>query len=79
MNKGLVIGAISSHGHERGHVGVLDQLAEELFGAFFLAVQTGAPAPAPIEDAVHMLEIIEAAKESSATGRAVRIQESSQF
>lgn len=26
--RGLVVGAISSHGHERGHVGVLDQLAE---------------------------------------------------
>jgi predicted dehydrogenase len=48
-------------------------MAEELFRDFFAAVQTGAPAPAPIEDSVHMLEIIEAAKESSATGRAVRI------
>lgn len=28
MNKGLTIGAISSHGHERGHVGVLEQLPE---------------------------------------------------
>lgn len=50
-------------------------MAEELFRDFFLAAQTGAPAPAPIEDSVHMLEIIEAAKESSATGRAVTIPE----
>ena len=28
MNEGLVIGAISSYGHEDGHVGVLDQSAE---------------------------------------------------
>ena len=49
-------------------------LAEELYRDFFTAAQTGAPAPAPIEDSVHMLEIIEAAKESSATGRAVRIE-----
>ena len=28
MKEGLVVGAISSHGHERGHVGVLDRLAE---------------------------------------------------
>jgi predicted dehydrogenase len=50
-------------------------MAEELFRDFFLAAQTGAPAPAPIEDSVHMLEIIEAAKQSSATRRAVTIPE----
>lgn len=48
-------------------------MAEELFRDFFKAAKSGAPAPAPIEDSVHMLEIIEAAKESSATGRAVGI------
>ena len=46
-------------------------MAEELFRDFFVAAKTGAPAPAPIEDSAHLLEIIEAAKESSATGRAV--------
>jgi predicted dehydrogenase len=53
-----------------GYGGVM---AEELFRDFFTAAQTGAPAPAPIKDSVHMLEIIEAAKESSATGRVVHI------
>ncbi len=48
-------------------------MAEELYRDFFAAAQSGAPAPAPIEDSVHMLEIIEAAKESSATRRAVSI------
>jgi predicted dehydrogenase len=53
-----------------GYGGVM---AEELYRDFFTAAQTGAPAPAPIEDSVHMLEIIEAAKESSATGRMVSV------
>lgn len=48
-------------------------MAEALFRDFFEAAQSGAPAPAPIEDSVHMLEIIEAAKASSASGRAVSI------
>ncbi len=48
-------------------------MAEELFRDFLEASRTGAPAPSPIQDNVHMLEIIEAAKESSATRRAVRI------
>ena len=48
-------------------------MAEELFRDFFEASRSGAPAPSPIRDNVHMLEIIEAAKESSATRRAVRI------
>jgi len=48
-------------------------MAEELFRDFFDAAQSGAPAPAPIEDSVHMLEIIEAAKESSESGRSVCI------
>ena len=48
-------------------------MAEELYSDFFAAAQSGAPAPAPIEDSVHMLEIIEAAKESAATRRAVVI------
>ena len=49
-------------------------MAEALFRDFFEAAQSGAPAPAPIEDSVHMLEIIEAAKASSASGRAVSIE-----
>ena len=48
-------------------------MAEELFRDFLEASRTGAPAPSPIQDNVHMLEIVEAAKESSATRRAVRI------
>ena len=40
---------------------------------FLTASRTGAPAPAPIEGMVHVLEIIEAALESSATGRRVEI------
>ena len=48
-------------------------MAEELFRDFLEASRTGAPAPSPIRDNVHMLEIIEAAKESSASRRAVRI------
>ena len=48
-------------------------MAEELYRDFFAAAQRGEPAPAPIEDSVHLLEIIEAAKQSSATGRAVAI------
>ena len=48
-------------------------MAEELYRDFFDAAQSGAPAPAPIEDSVHLLEIVEAAKESAASGRAVGI------
>ena len=47
--------------------------AEALFKDFLEASRTGAPAPASIEDSVHLLKIIEAAKESSATGSTVRI------
>ena len=56
--------------HAPGYGGIM---AEELYRDFFEAAQSGAPAPAPIEDSVHLLEIVEAAKESSATGRAVGI------
>ena len=56
--------------HAPGYGGVM---AEELYRDFFEAAESGAPAPAPIEDSVHMLEIIEAAKASSVEGRAVRI------
>ena len=56
--------------HAPGYGGVM---AEELYRDFFAAAKKGEPAPAPIEDSVHMMEIIEAAKESSASGRAVGI------
>ena len=56
--------------HAPGYGGIM---AEELYRDFFDAAQSGAPAPAPIEDSVHLLEIVEAAKESAATGRAVGI------
>ena len=46
---------------------------EEFLRAFLEASRTGAPGPAPIGAAVHVLEIIEAAIESSDTGRTVRI------
>ena len=46
---------------------------EEFLRAFLEASRTGAPGPAPIDAAVHVLEIIEAAIESSKTGRTVRI------
>ncbi len=47
--------------------------AEQLFKDFLEKSSTGAPAPAPIDDSIHLLEIVEAAKKSSATRRAVRI------
>ncbi len=56
--------------HAPGYGGVM---AEELYRDFFAAASKGEPAPAPIEDSVHMMEIVEAAKESSDTGRAVHI------
>jgi predicted dehydrogenase len=46
---------------------------EEFLREFLRASRTGAPGPAPIDAAVHILEIIEAAIESSDTGRTVRI------
>ena len=46
---------------------------EDFVTAFLEASRTGAPAPTPIEAMVHVLEIIEAALESAAAGRAVRI------
>ena len=48
-------------------------MAERLFSDFLLAAKDGSPAPSPIESSVHMLEVVEAAKESSRTGRVVRI------
>ncbi len=48
-------------------------MAEQLFKDFLEASTTGAAAPAPIEDSAHLLEIVEAAKESSATRRAVSL------
>ena len=48
---------------------------ERLVLDFLEAAQAGTPAPVTIEDAVHVLEVIGAALESSATGRAVRVGE----
>ena len=46
---------------------------EDFVSDFLKASRTGAPAPAPIEDAVHVLDVVEAALESSETGRVVKI------
>lgn len=46
---------------------------EELVASFLRAARAGTPALCPIEAAVHVLEIVEAALESSATGRTVRL------
>ena len=46
---------------------------EEFLREFLRAAGAGEPGPAPIDAAVHVLEIIEAAVESSDTGRTVRI------
>lgn len=40
---------------------------------FLVASRAGQPAPCPVEDAVHALEVVEAAVESAATGRTVTI------
>ncbi len=48
-------------------------MAERLFSDFLKAARDGSPAPSPIEDSVHMLEVVEAAKESSRTRQAVRL------
>ena len=50
-------------------------IAERLFSDFLEAAKDGSPAPSPIESSVHMLEVVEAAKESSRTGRVVRLAE----
>ena len=47
---------------------------EEFVLRFLGAARSRQPVPAPIEDAVHVIEVVEAALESSATGRAVAIQ-----
>ncbi len=41
---------------------------------FLHAARAGRPAPAPIQAAVHVLEVVEAALESSQTGRLIRIE-----
>lgn len=46
---------------------------EEFVRQFLQASRTGDPALAPIEAIVHVLEVVEAAIESSATGRAVTV------
>ncbi len=46
---------------------------EEFVRQFLVAARTGAPALAPIESIAHVLEVIEAAVESSATGRTVLV------
>ena len=48
-------------------------MAERLFSDFLKAARDGSPAPSPIESSVHMLEVVEAAKESSKTGRTVKV------
>lgn len=48
-------------------------MAKRLFREFLQTSTVGAPAPSPIESSVHLLEVSEAAKESSCTGRAVTI------
>jgi predicted dehydrogenase len=50
-------------------------MAERLFREFLVASTVGAPAPSPIESSVHLLEVVEAAVESSRTGRVVTIPE----
>ncbi len=49
---------------------------EEFVSAFLTAAKTGSPAPSTIEDAVHVLDVIEAALESSETGRLVKVRTS---
>ena len=44
---------------------------------FLRAARAGSPSPIPIEDAVHVLDVIEAAVESSETGSAVQVAQSS--
>ena len=46
---------------------------EEFMASFLRASRAGAPADAPIEAAVHVLEVVEAALESAATGRTIRV------
>lgn len=46
---------------------------EEFVTSFLRATRTGEPPPCTIDDAVHVLDVVEAALESSATGRAVRL------
>ena len=48
-------------------------MAERLFSDFLVAARDGSSAPSPIGSMVHVLEVVEAAKESSRTGRVVRI------
>lgn len=49
---------------------------EEFVEAFLAAARMGSPAPATVEDAVHVLDVIEAALESSKTGRLVKVKAS---
>ena len=48
-------------------------MAERLFSDFLVAARDGSPAPSPIESSVHLLEVVEAAKESSKAGRTVKV------
>ena len=50
-------------------------MAERLFSDFLKAAKDGTQAPSPIESSVHMLEVVEAAKQSSQTGRTVKVGE----
>ena len=46
---------------------------EEFVLGHLTASRTGGEAPTSIDDAVHVLEVIDAALESSATGRTIKI------
>ena len=46
---------------------------EEFMASFLRASRAGAPAAAPIEAAVHVLEVVEATLESAATGRTIKV------
>ena len=51
----------------------IGKVGEDFVTSFLRAARAGEPAEAPIEAAVHVLEVVEAALESSATGRAIRV------
>tara|TARA_B100001123_G_scaffold122963_2_gene143155 strand:- start:2228 stop:3304 length:1077 start_codon:yes stop_codon:yes gene_type:complete len=50
------------------------KVGEDFVSDFLKASRDGLNAPAPIEDAIHVLDIVEAALESSETGRSVTVR-----